>query len=82
VLSWIAAGDRAEKLVLSDRVAEVLTLETEVRGERWRESGLLGGLVGWLTRDEVHVRAFEGHRDVSSHSTRSTATFSRRLKSF
>lgn len=53
------------KRVHCDRVAEVMTVEGEIRGERWRESGL--SWVGWsVDKDGVRVRAFGGHRDVSS----------------
>lgn len=48
-----------------DRAVEVMTVVGEIRDERWRESGLLW--VGWsVDKDGVRVRAFGGHRDVSS----------------
>jgi hypothetical protein len=56
------------KRVHCDRVAEGMTVEGEIRGERWRESGLLW--VGWsVDKDGVRVRAFGGHRDVSRQHT-------------
>lgn len=62
------ADDRAEKHVLSDRVADVKTVKINVRGKGWRESGL--SWVGWsVDKDGVRVRASEGHRDVSSQHT-------------
>ena len=48
-----------------DKVVEVTTVAGEIRGERWRESGL--PWVGWsVDKDGVRVRAFGGRRDVSS----------------
>ena len=51
-----------------DKVVEVTTVAGEIRGERWRESGL--PWVGWsVDKDGVRVRALEVANDVSSQHT-------------